>query len=63
MRMVVKARRTERNQVDADFGLSSKEDADEDKYADVAGAVGQKQTWTTVQNLCIREDTAKYLIT
>jgi len=41
------------------------EDADEDKYADAADAVGQKldaKTRITVRNLRIREDTAKYLI-
>lgn len=50
---------------DADFGSSDEEDADEDKYADSADAVGQKmdtKTRITVRNLRIREDTAKYLI-
>ncbi|KII92763.1 hypothetical protein PLICRDRAFT_484383 [Plicaturopsis crispa FD-325 SS-3] len=50
---------------DADFGSSDEEDADEDKYADAADAVGQKldaKTRITVRNLRIREDTAKYLI-
>ncbi|KAF8650438.1 hypothetical protein AX16_005241 [Volvariella volvacea WC 439] len=50
---------------DPDFGSSDEEDADEDKYADTADAVGQKldtKTRITVRNLRIREDTAKYLI-
>jgi pre-mRNA-processing factor SLU7 len=50
---------------DAEFGSSDEEDADEDKYADGADAVGQKldaKTRITVRNLRIREDTAKYLI-
>jgi pre-mRNA-processing factor SLU7 len=50
---------------DPDFGSSDEEDADEDKYADAADAVGQKldaKTRITVRNLRIREDTAKYLI-
>lgn len=50
---------------DPDFGSSEDEDADEDKYADSADAVGQKmdtKTRITVRNLRIREDTAKYLI-
>ncbi|KAJ1544546.1 mRNA splicing protein, partial [Cladochytrium tenue] len=41
------------------------DDKDEDKYADSADAVGQKldaKTRTTVRNLRIREDTAKYLL-
>jgi pre-mRNA-processing factor SLU7 len=48
-----------------DFGSSDEEDADEDKYAETADAVGQKldtKTRITVRNLRIREDTAKYLI-
>jgi pre-mRNA-processing factor SLU7 len=48
-----------------EFGSSDEEDADEDKYADAADAVGQKldaKTRITVRNLRIREDTAKYLI-
>ncbi|KAG8715827.1 mRNA splicing protein [Ceratobasidium sp. 423] len=48
-----------------EFGSSDEEDADEDKYADSADAVGQKldaKTRITVRNLRIREDTAKYLI-
>ena len=47
-----------------EFGSSDEEDADEDKYADAADAVGQKmdtKTRITVRNLRIREDTAKYL--
>ncbi|CCA72024.1 related to step II splicing factor SLU7 [Serendipita indica DSM 11827] len=50
---------------DPDFGSSDEDDADEDKYADAADAVGQKldtKTRITVRNLRIREDTAKYLI-
>ncbi|KAF8325158.1 pre-mRNA-splicing factor SLU7 [Cantharellus anzutake] len=50
---------------DDDFGSSDEEDADEDKYADAADAVGQKmdaKTRITVRNLRIREDTAKYLM-
>ncbi|KDQ21839.1 hypothetical protein BOTBODRAFT_99798 [Botryobasidium botryosum FD-172 SS1] len=50
---------------DPDFGSSDEEDADEDKYADAADAVGQKldaKTRITVRNLRIREDTAKYLL-
>lgn len=50
---------------DLDFGSSDEEDADEEKYADAADAVGQKldtKTRITVRNLRIREDTAKYLI-
>jgi pre-mRNA-processing factor SLU7 len=50
---------------DAEFGSSDEEDADEDKYADAADAVGQKldaKTRITVRNLRIREDTAKYLM-
>jgi Pre-mRNA splicing Prp18-interacting factor len=49
---------------DDEFGSSDEEDADEDKYADAADAVGQKmdtKTRITVRNLRIREDTAKYL--
>ncbi|KAJ3194479.1 mRNA splicing protein [Irineochytrium annulatum] len=43
----------------------SDDEQDEDKYADAAEAVGQKldaKTRTTVRNLRIREDTAKYLL-
>jgi pre-mRNA-processing factor SLU7 len=43
----------------------SDDEEDEDKYADAADAVGQKhdsKTRTTVRNLRIREDTAKYLL-
>jgi pre-mRNA-processing factor SLU7 len=43
----------------------SDDDEDEDKYADKAEAVGQKldtKSRTTVRNLRIREDTAKYLL-
>jgi pre-mRNA-processing factor SLU7 len=50
---------------DPDFGSSDEDDADEEKYADAADAVGQKldtKTRITVRNLRIREDTAKYLI-
>jgi hypothetical protein len=50
---------------DHDFGSSDEDDADEEKYADAADAVGQKldtKTRITVRNLRIREDTAKYLI-
>ncbi|KIM69189.1 hypothetical protein SCLCIDRAFT_103488 [Scleroderma citrinum Foug A] len=55
----------EKKDADPDFGSSDEEDADEDKYADAADAVGQKldtKTRITVRNLRIREDTAKYLI-
>ncbi|KAF8973122.1 pre-mRNA-splicing factor SLU7 [Flammula alnicola] len=64
VRKVAKAGKSE-TQADADFGSSEDEDADEDKYADAADAVGQKldaKTRITVRNLRIREDTAKYLI-
>lgn len=64
MRKVAKAGKAE-TKTDADFGSSEDEDADEDKYADAADAVGQKldaKTRITVRNLRIREDTAKYLI-
>ena len=47
-----------------DGGDTSDEDDDEDKYADRADVVGQKvdtKSRTTVRNLRIREDTAKYL--
>jgi pre-mRNA-processing factor SLU7 len=63
VRKVAKAGKAEGN--DPDFGSSEEEDADEDKYADAADAVGQKmdtKTRITVRNLRIREDTAKYLI-
>ncbi|KAJ3287412.1 mRNA splicing protein [Borealophlyctis nickersoniae] len=46
-------------------GGESDEDEDEDKYADRADMVGQKldtKSRTTVRNLRIREDTAKYLL-
>lgn len=64
VRKVAKASKNETKN-DADFGSSEDEDADEDKYADAADAVGQKldaKTRITVRNLRIREDTAKYLI-
>lgn len=63
-RKVAKAGKEKKNP-DPDFGSSDEEDADEDKYADAADAVGQKldtKTRITVRNLRIREDTAKYLI-
>ncbi|RKO89928.1 Pre-mRNA splicing Prp18-interacting factor-domain-containing protein, partial [Blyttiomyces helicus] len=50
---------------DGDGDYSSDEEDDEDKYADRADMPGQKldtKTRTTVRNLRIREDTAKYLI-
>ena len=62
---VAKAGKAEGKSGDPDFGSSDEEDADEDKYADAADAVGQKldtKTRITVRNLRIREDTAKYLI-
>ncbi|KAG6831695.1 hypothetical protein H0H92_008338 [Tricholoma furcatifolium] len=65
VRKVAKAGKGEGKQGDPDFGSSDEEDADEDKYADAADAVGQKldaKTRITVRNLRIREDTAKYLI-
>jgi pre-mRNA-processing factor SLU7 len=65
VRKVAKAGKAEGKEGDADFGSSDEEDADEDKYADAADAVGQKmdtKTRITVRNLRIREDTAKYLI-
>ncbi|KAF5380599.1 hypothetical protein D9615_004581 [Tricholomella constricta] len=65
VRKVAKAGKGEGKNGDADFGSSDEEDADEDKYADAADAVGQKldaKTRITVRNLRIREDTAKYLI-
>ncbi|TFY57607.1 hypothetical protein EVG20_g8477 [Dentipellis fragilis] len=65
VRKVAKAGKAEVKEGDADFGSSDEEDADEDKYADAADAVGQKmdtKTRITVRNLRIREDTAKYLI-
>ncbi|KAF7376346.1 hypothetical protein MSAN_00050100 [Mycena sanguinolenta] len=65
VRKVAKASKAEKEGGDADFGSSDEEDADEDKYADAADAVGQKmdtKTRITVRNLRIREDTAKYLI-
>ncbi|KAF8904476.1 pre-mRNA-splicing factor SLU7 [Gymnopilus junonius] len=64
VRKVAKAGKSD-TKTDADFGSSEDEDADEDKYADAADAVGQKmdtKTRITVRNLRIREDTAKYLI-
>ena len=48
----------------AGFEESSDEEVDEDKYAESSDMVGQKvdtKTRTTVRNLRIREDTAKYL--
>ncbi|KAJ6499067.1 Pre-mRNA splicing Prp18-interacting factor-domain-containing protein [Mycena sanguinolenta] len=65
VRKVAKATKAEKEDGDGDFGSSDEEDADEDKYADAADAVGQKmdtKTRITVRNLRIREDTAKYLI-
>jgi len=65
VRKVAKAGKAEGKEGDPDFGSSDEEDADEDKYADAADAVGQKmdtKTRITVRNLRIREDTAKYLI-
>ncbi|EDR11885.1 uncharacterized protein LACBIDRAFT_246820, partial [Laccaria bicolor S238N-H82] len=65
VRKVAKASKSDVKEADADFGSSEDEDADEDKYADAADAVGQKldaKTRITVRNLRIREDTAKYLI-
>ncbi|KAJ7496119.1 Pre-mRNA splicing Prp18-interacting factor-domain-containing protein [Mycena galericulata] len=65
VRKVAKAGKVDGKEGDADFGSSDEEDADEDKYADAADAVGQKldaKTRITVRNLRIREDTAKYLI-
>jgi pre-mRNA-processing factor SLU7 len=65
VRKVARAGKGEGKEADADFGSSDEEDADEDKYADAADAVGQKldaKTRITVRNLRIREDTAKYLI-
>ncbi|KAI0032099.1 pre-mRNA-splicing factor SLU7 [Vararia minispora EC-137] len=65
VRKVAKAGKSEGKDGDPDFGSSDEEDADEDKYADAADAVGQKmdtKTRITVRNLRIREDTAKYLI-
>ncbi|KAF5393412.1 hypothetical protein D9757_000755 [Collybiopsis confluens] len=59
------AKAGKKDKEDADFGSSDEEDADEDKYADAADAVGQKldaKTRITVRNLRIREDTAKYLM-
>ncbi|KAJ3410420.1 mRNA splicing protein [Chytridiales sp. JEL 0842] len=50
---------------EGDGSGSEDEEDDEDKYADAADAVGQKhdsKTRTTVRNLRIREDTAKYLL-
>ncbi|KAF9263318.1 hypothetical protein L218DRAFT_959333 [Marasmius fiardii PR-910] len=65
VRKVAKAGKAEKKDHDPDFGSSDEEDADEDKYADAADAVGQKldaKTRITVRNLRIREDTAKYLM-
>jgi pre-mRNA-processing factor SLU7 len=67
VRKVAKASKGEGadKEADPDFGSSDEEDADEEKYADAADAVGQKldtKTRITVRNLRIREDTAKYLI-
>lgn len=62
---VRKVAKAGKEKTDADFGSSDEEDADEDKYAETADAVGQKldtKTRITVRNLRIREDTAKYLI-
>lgn len=65
VRKLAKAGKKEGKEADPDFGSSDEEDADDDKYADAADAVGQKldtKTRITVRNLRIREDTAKYLI-
>ncbi|KIK40160.1 hypothetical protein CY34DRAFT_283979 [Suillus luteus UH-Slu-Lm8-n1] len=65
VRKVAKAGKKEGKEADPDFGSSDEEDADDDKYADAADAVGQKldtKTRITVRNLRIREDTAKYLM-
>ncbi|KAJ3288107.1 mRNA splicing protein [Blyttiomyces sp. JEL0837] len=54
----------EKKEAEGDDDESDNED-DEDKYAEGAEAVGQKhdhKTRTTVRNLRIREDTAKYLL-
>lgn len=62
---MAKAGKKEGKEADPDFGSSDEEDADDDKYADAADAVGQKldtKTRITVRNLRIREDTAKYLM-
>jgi pre-mRNA-processing factor SLU7 len=64
VRKVAKAGKGDKD-ADDEFGSSDDEDADEDKYADAADAVGQKldtKTRITVRNLRIREDTAKYLM-
>jgi len=61
---VAKAGKGDNGGDDPDFGSSDEDDADEEKYADAADAVGQKldtKTRITVRNLRIREDTAKYL--
>ncbi|KAG0707387.1 Pre-mRNA splicing Prp18-interacting factor-domain-containing protein [Suillus ampliporus] len=65
VRKVAKAGKKDGKEADPDFGSSDEEDADDDKYADAADAVGQKldtKTRITVRNLRIREDTAKYLM-
>ncbi|KAI0051883.1 pre-mRNA-splicing factor SLU7 [Auriscalpium vulgare] len=65
VRKVAKAGKAEGKETDPDFGSSDEEDADVDKYAEAADAVGQKmdtKTRITVRNLRIREDVAKYLI-
>jgi pre-mRNA-processing factor SLU7 len=65
VRKVAKAGKVDGKEGDPGFGSSNEEDADEDKYADAADAVGQKmdsKTRITMRNLRIREDTAKYLI-
>jgi pre-mRNA-processing factor SLU7 len=65
VRKVAKAGKGDGKEGDDEFGSSDEEDADEDKYADAADAVGQKldtKTRITVRNLRIREDTAKYLL-
>ena len=60
-----KEKASKANNGDESGGSDDEDDEDEDKYADKAEAVGQKhdtKTRTTVRNLRIREDTAKYLL-
>ncbi|KAJ3059113.1 mRNA splicing protein [Podochytrium sp. JEL0797] len=55
----------ERKQLLALLDDDEEQDGDEDKYADAADQIGQKldtKSRTTVRNLRIREDTAKYLL-
>ncbi|KAJ3103819.1 mRNA splicing protein [Phlyctochytrium planicorne] len=55
----------EKEKEKAEESGSEDDEGDEEKYADAADAVGQKldaKTRTTVRNLRIREDTAKYLL-